>query len=240
MASDEPGSLVACCSANPRPAAVAPAGRRVRPRGVGASGDADRREHPPRPVARTRRGARRSCSLEDRCRSRNSSTTSRGAAVRRHDAAGSPLRAARAAQEPGVLAGGDRDARHRHRRRHRGLQHRRRGPAAAAALSRSRAPGPRVRNQPAEELDAQHRVAGELRRLEDAEHGLHRHRRLRAVQLQRQRRQRDLPDRPRRAAGAEVAGRHRQPVQRPRRAAAARAARSPTRKRSRARRASRS
>ena len=48
-------------------------------------------------------------------------------AVRRHDAAGSALRAARAAQEPGVFAGGDRDAGDRHRRRHHRLQHRRRG-----------------------------------------------------------------------------------------------------------------
>ena len=146
------------------------------------------------------------------------------------------LRALR--RNPAYSLVGDCDAGHRHRRRHGGLQHRQRGPAAAAALRRSGAPRPGVRDQPAQELDAQHRVAGQLRRLEVAEHGLHGHRRLRAVQLQRQRRERDLPDRPGRAAGAEGARRHRQPVHRARRAAAARAARSPTRRPSRARRAS--
>ena len=65
---------------------------------------------------------------------------------------------------------------------------------------------------PLKELDAQHRVAGELRRLEEAEHRLHRHRGIRAVQLQRQRRERRVPDRPWRAAGAEGAWRHRQPL----------------------------
>ena len=39
-----------------------------------------------------------------------------------------------------------------------------------------------------EELDAQHRRACQLRRLEEAEHGVHRHRGVRAIQQQRQRR----------------------------------------------------
>ena len=98
------------------------------------------------------------------------------------------LRALR--KNPAYFAGRDCDACHRHRRRHRGLQHRQRGPAAAAALRRSGRARPRLRDQSAQELDAQHRVAGQLRRLEGAEHGLHRHRGLRAVQPQRQRRER--------------------------------------------------
>ena len=126
--------------------------------------------------------------------------------------------AARAAQEPGLRAGRDRDAGDRHRRRHRGLQRRRRGADAAAALHGAGRAGADLRDQPAAEVDAQHRRAGQLRRLADAQQELHRHRRLRAVQHQRQRRRRRLPHRLRRAARAEGARRQRQPVPAARRA----------------------
>ena len=153
------------------------------------------------------RRARPCCVSEDRCRSRNSSTTSRGlpfVETTLQDLRYG-LRALR--KNPAYSAGRDRHAGHRHRRRHRGLQRRRRGAAAAAALPD---PGRLVRvfeTNPLRNWTRNIAVAGQLRRLEGAEQGLHRHRRLRAVQHQRQRRERHLPHRLRRAAGAEVARR---------------------------------
>ena len=64
-------------------------------------------------------------------------------------------------------------------------------------------------NQPAAPLDGEHRLPGQLLGLAHAEHELRRHRRLRAVQLERQRRRRRIPHRLRRAAGTEGARRQR-------------------------------
>ena len=103
----------------------APARRRVRPRGLGAPGDADRRAHPPRAARPRRRGAPRSCEFGGPMQIKE----------QQHDRRGLPLvettlqdlryglRALR--RNPAYALVGDCDAGRRHRRRHRGLQRRR-------------------------------------------------------------------------------------------------------------------
>ena len=70
--------------------------------------------------------------------------------------------------------------------------------------------GAHLRDQSAEELDTEHRRARQLGGLASAQPGFHGHRGLRTVQAGRQRRQRSVPDRLRRAAGAEVDSAYRQ------------------------------
>ena len=98
-----------------------------------------------------------------------------------HDA-GPSIRASQPPQESRLRRRRRRDARARHRRRHRGVQR------ARAVLLR---PLPYaepdrlvrdLRDESAQTLDAQHRRAGQLRRLAGAEHVVHRYRRVRTVQ----------------------------------------------------------
>ena len=93
------------------------------------------------------------------CRSRKQQHEQRGLPFIETTLQDRPLRAARAAQEPGLHGGRDRDAGDRHRRRHRRLQRRRRGAAAAAALRGARPAGRDLRDEPAAPLDPQHRGA---------------------------------------------------------------------------------